>query len=84
MNFFKSNLPVTSLTPSINNENDFIFIRGYLLNKPTITVHQIASRIVKTFDLHSRDTVDDPLVKTRLDKNSKWINNLIIYYTHEK
>jgi hypothetical protein len=54
------------------------------LNQPTISEHQIASRIAKTIYNDNKDTVDNPLVKTKLDKVSKWINNLIIHYTHEK
>jgi len=65
------------------SENNFQIIRSNLLNKPTIAEHQIASRIAKTINLHSNNTLDDPLVKTRLAKTSKWINNLIIHYTHE-
>jgi len=65
------------------SENNFQIIRSNLLNKPTIAEHQIASRIAKTINLHSNNTLDDPLVKTRLAKPSKWINNLIIHYTHE-
>jgi hypothetical protein len=61
-----------------------MFIRDHLLHKPTATEHQIASRIAQTIDPNSTDTVDDPLVKRRLGANSKWINNLIIHYTHEK
>ncbi len=60
-----------------------MFIRGYLLNKPTATEHQIASRIAKTIDPHNNDTMDDPLVQIRFRQNSKWIDNLIIHYKHE-
>jgi hypothetical protein len=65
------------------SETFFEIIRSNLLNKPTVAEHQIASRIAKTIDLHGNNTEDDPLVKRRLAKTSKWINNLIIHYTHE-
>ncbi len=67
-----------------DTENDFSFIRSYLLNRPTVTEHQIASRIAKAINPNSNETSDDALVQTQLSKNSKWINNLIIYCTHEK
>ena len=35
-------------------------------------------------DSYNKETVDDPLVKVRLGKNMKWINNLIIHYTHDQ
>jgi hypothetical protein len=56
----------------------------YLLNKLTITEHQIASRIATKIDQSSKDFVDNALVSAQLNKNSKWINNLIIHYTHEQ
>jgi hypothetical protein len=84
MKFFTNQLSTPSIIPLIHNENDFQFIRDYLLNKPTITEYQIASRIAKTIDLNNKDIVDDLLVKTRLGKNMKWINNLIIHCTHEQ
>jgi hypothetical protein len=83
MKFFTNNLSITSVIPIIDNENDFHFLRCHLLDKPTIAEHQIASRIANTIDLIHDNTVDDTLVKTRLAKTSKWINNLIIHYTHE-
>ncbi len=60
-----------------------MFIGDHLLNKPTVTEYQIASRIAKTIDLNSNDTIDDPLVQIRLCQQSKWIDNVIIHYTHE-
>jgi hypothetical protein len=67
----------------IDNENDFHFLRCHLLNKPTITEHQIAARIAKTIDFIHDTTVDGALLKTRLAKTSKWVNDLIIHCTHE-
>ncbi len=69
--------------PLIDTEDDFRFIRDHLMNKPTPTEHQIASRIGNTIELNSNDTVDDPLVKQRLHPKSKSIDQLIIHYTHE-
>jgi hypothetical protein len=60
-----------------------MFIRDYLLNKPTVTEHQIASRIAKTLDPNNNDTMDDSLVQIRLRQKSKWVDNLIIHYKHE-
>jgi hypothetical protein len=54
------------------------------LNQPTISEYQVASRIAKKIDNENKDTVDNPLVETKLDQESKWINNLNIHYTHEK
>jgi hypothetical protein len=34
----------------IANPNDFLFVRSFILNRPTATEYQIASRIVKTID----------------------------------
>jgi predicted transcriptional regulator len=84
MKFFTSNIIISTVIPFIDNEQDFIFIRDHLLNKLTAIEHQIASRIAKTIDPNSTDTVDDPLVTRRLGTNSKWINNLIVHYSHEK
>jgi ATP-dependent Lon protease len=53
------------------------------LNRPTATEHQIASRIAKTIDPLKNDTIDDPLVRIRLNKESNSYRNLIIHYTHE-
>jgi len=68
----------------IDKENDFIFIRSHLLNKPTISERQMAFRIAKTIDPKNKEIVGNPLVKPRLDQALKWLNNLIIHYTHEK
>ena len=84
MKFFTNYLSLPSIIPLLDNENDFLVRRRRLLNKPTITEHQIALRIVQTIEPADKPAVDNPLVKTRLDKESKWINNLIIHYTHEK
>ncbi len=83
MKFFTNYLAISTIIPVIETEYDFKFIRDYLLNKPTTTEHQIALRIAKAIDSNSKDTVDNPLVKAQIGKNSKWINNLIIHYTHE-
>jgi hypothetical protein len=68
----------------ITTENDFAFIRRILLDKPTIPEHQLAARIVKSLNADSKEEVDNPLVKARLQKLSKFDTNLLIYYTYEK
>jgi hypothetical protein len=83
MKFFISNLPLASVIPIIDNANDFLYLRCHLLSKPTITENQIASRIANTTNLINGNSVDDTLLQTRLAKNSKWVNKLIIHYTHE-
>jgi hypothetical protein len=83
MKFFKTNITTSSIIPFIENEQDFNFIRDHLLNKTTVTEHQIASRIAKTNDPNTTDTTDDPLVQIRLRQISKWVDNVIIHYQHE-
>jgi hypothetical protein len=68
----------------ITSENDFTFMRRILINKPTIPEYQIASRIAKTINADAKEEVDNPLVKARLGKQTKFDTNLIIHYTHEK
>jgi hypothetical protein len=82
--FFKNYLSIPSVLPLVDTETDFATIGRQLLSKPTISEHRRASRIAKTIDNENKDTVDNTLVKTKLDQESKWINNLIIHYTHEK
>jgi len=81
---FTNNIIISTIIPFSANEKDFMFVRDHLLNEATATQHQSASRIAKTIDPNTTDTVDDPLVKKRLGTNSKWISNLIIHYTHEQ
>jgi hypothetical protein len=83
MKFIRNNLTTSLLLPLIDNEPDFMSIRNHLLNKSTATEHQITSRIAKTIDPNSNDKVDGPLVQQRLRQKSKWIDKLIIHYTHE-
>ena len=61
MKCFTNNLNIKSIIPIIDNEHDFAFIRGHLLNKPTDTEHKIASRIATTSDPYFENTVDNPL-----------------------
>ena len=68
----------------INTEKDYSFIRQTLLSKPTIPEYQIASRIAKSIPFERYEIVDDPLVRSRLDKPSKFDTNIIIHYTYEK
>ncbi len=67
----------------IANPNDFQFVRSYILNRPTTTEHQVASRIAKPMDSHTNDTTDDPLVRNQLKNLFDSDRNLIIHYTHE-
>ncbi len=59
-------------------------MRRTLLTKPTIPEYQIASRIAKSIKFEQDEIVDDPLVRSRLDKPSKLDTNVIIHYTHEQ
>jgi hypothetical protein len=68
----------------LTNDNDFAFIRRSILNKPTIPEYQLASRIAKATNVNSEEKVDNPLVKARIGKQTKFDTNLIIHYTHEK
>jgi hypothetical protein len=69
----------------ITTENDFTFIRRILLDKPTIPEYQLAERIAKSINTTgSEQEVDNPLVKARLNKRSKFDTNTIIHYTYEK
>jgi hypothetical protein len=83
MKFLTNQLTISSILPLIDNKHDFMFIRRYLLNQPTVIELQVASRIATVVDLQHPDTVDNPLVKARLNKNSKWKDPLIIHYEHE-
>ncbi len=69
--------------PFIDNKQDFMFICDYLFKKPTVTEHQIATRLAKTLDPNNHNTIDDSLVQIRLRQKLKWVNNLIIHYTDE-
>ena len=82
--FFTNHLATSHVLPMINNENDFVTMRHHLMNQPTVPDYQIASRLAKTIDVNSKEEVNDPLIKARLNKNSKWISSLIIHYTHER
>ncbi len=47
MKFFTNKLSGSSIIPAILNPNDFLFVRSYILNRPTAIEHQIASRVAK-------------------------------------
>ena len=68
----------------INTEKDYSFIRQTLSTKPTIPEYQIASRIAKSIQFERDEIVEDPLVRSRIDRPSKFDTNLIIHYTYEK
>jgi hypothetical protein len=83
--FYTSYLPTSFILPMITTENDFTFIRRILLDKPTIPEYQLAERIAKSINTTgSEQEVDNPLVKARLNKRSKFDTNIIIHYTFEK
>ena len=82
--FFTNHMATSHVLPMTNNENDFVTMRHPLMNQPTVPQYQIASRLAKTIDVNSKEEVNDPLIKARLNKNLKWISNLIIHYTHER
>jgi hypothetical protein len=44
----------------------------------------MASRIAKAIETNRNEEADDPLVRARLNKQSKFDNNLIIHYIYEK
>jgi hypothetical protein len=62
----------------------FLFIPRSILNKPTIPEYQIAIRIAKTINVEFVIEVDNPLVKARLGKPTKFDANIILHYTYEK
>ncbi len=74
---------MSSIIPLLQTENDFIFISSYLLNRPTATERQIATRITKVVDSIRHDPNNDPLDQISLKTKSEWIENLIIQYAHE-
>ncbi len=71
------------MIPSLETENDFIFIRSYLLKRPTATEQQIATRKTKAVNAIRHDPTNDPLDQISLKPKSEWIKNLIIHYAHE-
>jgi hypothetical protein len=83
MKFLTNNLRISSILPLIETENNFQFVRAYLLNRTTVTEQQIASRIAKTIDAMNHDTANDPLVRIHVKRQSKSLHNLIIHYVHE-
>jgi len=74
---------LTSTVPLLETENDFIFIRSYLLHISTVIEQQTATRITKAADSIRPDPINDPLNQISLKPKSKWIENLIIHYAHE-
>jgi hypothetical protein len=83
--FFKSSLYTSpSILPSITSESYFTFVRSYLLETPTVSEHQIASRIARTvINSQDYDAIEDSLVREKIKRKSKSIDNLILHYTHE-
>ncbi len=83
MKFLTNNLRISCIIPLLEIENDFIFIRSYLLNRPTTTEQQIATRKIKAVDSIGNDSTNGPLDQISLKQKSEWIENLIIHYAHE-
>jgi hypothetical protein len=79
--FFLNKLSSTSIIPLIPNSNNFLFLRSYILNRPTAIEHQVASRIAKAID--QNETINDSLVQMQIHKESNPSRHLIIHYTHE-
>jgi hypothetical protein len=67
----------------IADQNDFLFVCSYILDRATAIEHQLASRIAKTTDTLKNDTIDDPLVRMGLKKFSNSDQNLVVHYPHE-
>jgi hypothetical protein len=83
MKFLTNNLRISSIIPLLETENDFIFIRSYLLDRSTATEQRIATRITKAVDSILHDPTNYPLDQISLKPKSEWIENLIIHYAHE-
>jgi hypothetical protein len=77
-------LSISDVLPAIHTANDFVRLRSLLLNRPTIPEYQIASRLAKAIKNNPAEKINDPLVKARLNKQSKFDTNIIIHYTYEK
>ena len=73
------------LIPLIESESYFQLIRSNILKRTTATELEVAARIAKATDHHDMGTIDaSSAVSTKRKQNSKWDNNLIIHYSHEK
>ncbi len=83
MKFLLNNLWISSTIPLLETENDFIFIRSYLLHRPTAIEQQIATRITEAIDSIYHDPTNDPFDQISLKPKSEWIEKLIIHYAHE-
>ena len=68
--FFKSSLfTSTSLLLLIDSESYFAFVRWYALETPTISEHQIASRMARAaMNSQDYDAANDPLVRAKIKK----------------
>jgi hypothetical protein len=82
--FFPSHLSIPAILLTINTENDFARLRCLILNRHTIPKYQIASRLATAIKNNPTEEINDPLVKARLNKQSKFDSNLIIHYTYKK
>jgi hypothetical protein len=82
--FFTAYLPTSLIIPILTCESDYQYVRGILLNKPTIPEYQMTSRIAKAMNMDSEIDEENSLVQARLNKPNKFDKNLIIHYKHEK
>ncbi len=53
-------------------------------DRPTIPEYRIVSRLAKAIKNNPTEEINDPPVKARLNKQSKFDNNIIIHCTYEK
>jgi hypothetical protein len=53
------------------------------LSTPTTTENRVALRTANAIDSDDQTTINDALLHAQQAKKSKWIDNLIIHYTHE-
>jgi hypothetical protein len=83
MKFLTNNLRISSIISLLETENDFIFIRFYLLHRPTAIEQRIATGITKAVDSTRHDPINDPLDQISVKLKSEWIEKLIIHDAHE-
>jgi hypothetical protein len=83
MKFLTNILRISSIIPLLETENDFIFIRSYLLNWPTSTEQQIATQKIKAVDSIRHDPTNDPLDQISLKLKSEWIEARLTTYKRD-
>jgi hypothetical protein len=68
---FKKHFKTSSLQLFIDYIHNFQFNCSYLLNRPTVTEHHIASRIANAMTNQEQNAIHDPLIRAHLKKKSK-------------